>query len=498
MGYLPGPALRLRTMFSYAGLIWTLVGLLMLASLAVLPFADGEAAWSWAFLYPASALLLGGLTTWRVARPRTYVTLTLQDGGVVVLLGWIVCCLAATWPFLSILDLTFTQALFETVSGFTTTGLSVVDVTTAPKVVLLWRSLMQLAGGAGLAIIMLAAIAGPAGTSLSGAEGRSDQLAPHVRSSATLVLVIYSAYALAGSLAYRIAGMEWFDAVNHAFAAISTGGFSTRPESIGYWNSSEIELVTVVLMILGNLNFVTAYLLLTGKWRSVLKNGELRFSLLLFLAAAGLLFWFVTHHGYTGLGKQVRVALFEAVTAATTTGFSTVGYTGWPAIGWLVMLLLMLVGGGTGSTAGGIKQYRVYLLIKSVWWEIKRALLPRGSVPAESIWMGERPKFIDDSDLRRATCFVTLYLVCFTLGVGIMVAYGYPLRESLFEYASSIGTVGLSIGITSADAPPAVLWTQIMGMFLGRLEFFIVFIAALHAGRIVLPIISRRKRPARS
>jgi trk system potassium uptake protein TrkH len=131
--------------------------------------------------------------------------------------------------------LNFTQAVFESTSGWTTTGLSVVDVSVAPRLVLLYRSLMQLAGGAGLAVIMLSALAGPAGTGLSAAEGRADQLVPNVRRSAKLVVTIYSGYVIFGGVALNLAGMGWFDALNHAFAAISTGGFSTRAESIGSW-----------------------------------------------------------------------------------------------------------------------------------------------------------------------------------------------------------------------------------------------------------------------
>lgn len=145
--------------------------------------------------------------------------------------------------------LNFTQALFESVSGWTTTGLSVVDVTQCSRLILLWRSIMQLAGGAGLAIIMLAAIVGPVGPALSIAEGRTDQLVPHVRKSAKMVLLIYAGYAAVGILAYHLAGLPLFDSINHSFAAISTGGFSTQPESIGHWDSVLVEAVTLPLMI---------------------------------------------------------------------------------------------------------------------------------------------------------------------------------------------------------------------------------------------------------
>ncbi|MFO7907545.1 MAG: TrkH family potassium uptake protein [Pirellulaceae bacterium] len=418
-----------------------------------------------------------GLAAWRLLRPTDHVVLSVQEGGVIVLLSWVIVCLFSAWPFMTGMGLNFTQAVFESVSGWTTTGLSVVDVTQASHVILLWRSIMQLSGGAGLAIIMLSAITGPTGPALSVAEGR-EQLVPHVRQSAKLVIMIYSGYMIAGTTALHLAGMQWFDAVNHAFAALSTGGFSTRVESIGYWDSVAVEAVTVPLMILGNLSFITGWLMLRGKFRAVGRNGEIRLAFVMLPLCAILLFLLTASGLYPTLGKSVRVAIFETVTALTTTGFSTVGYAAWNSFGWGVLMVLMLVGGGTCSTAGGIKQYRIYLLWKSVVWELRRSVLPRSAVTENSVWEAERKVFVNDTRLRQIGTFVFLYLLTFVIGSAILAAHGYGLKESLFEYASAVGTVGLSVGVTSASAPAAVLWAEIVGMLLGRLEFFVIFVSA--------------------
>ncbi len=189
---------------------------------------------------------------------------------------------------MAIQKLNFTQAVFESVSGWTTTGLSVVNVENASHLILLWRSIMQWAGGAGLAIIMLATIVGPAGPALGIAEGREQQLVPQVRKSAKIVMMIYTMYAIVGIAAYYFAGMKTFDAINQTFAAISTGGFSTKTDSIGHWNSVSIEAVTIPLMILGNLNFLTAYLMFHGKIKLTSKNGEVRLMLLLIPLCCGI------------------------------------------------------------------------------------------------------------------------------------------------------------------------------------------------------------------
>ena len=467
---------RYRILLGYTGLIGVLVGGLILSPCVVLPAYPAEIPLAWGLALPGLGLVGVGGLLWRICLPRGGESLTLQEGAVVVVIAWISAILVGALPLMAVGRLDFTQAIFESTSGWTTTGLSVVDVATAPKLLLLYRSVMQLAGGAGLAVIMLSALAGPAGTGLSTAEGRSDQLVPNVRRSAKLVVTIYSGYTFCGCLALRLAGMDWFDAVNHAFAAISTGGFSTRPESIGYWNSPWVEGVTVVLMLLGTMNFVTGYALLHGKFRAVGKNGEIRLQALLIPAMVLVVFAGVTCGLYPTLGKQLRVAIFEVVTALSTTGFSTVGYGNWNGLGWLVLIVLMIIGGGTGSTAGGLKQYRVYALYRGMLWEFRRMLLPRGAVTMPDVWVGDTRRFLGDRELRQLATFAFLYLGTLAVGTGILAAYGFSLKESLFEFASALGTVGLSVGVTSASAPAGLLWTETVGMILGRLEFFVVFI----------------------
>lgn len=449
----------------------------MLTPLLILIAWPEESVYSIGFLLPSLALVVMGIAMWRIFRLPNSVSLTVQESGVIVLLSWVLVCLFSALPFVIVQKLNFTQAIFEAVSGWTTTGLSVVDVTQTSHLILLWRSIMQLAGGAGLAIIMLAAIAGPVGPGLSRAEGRKEQLEPHVHESTRLVILIYSGYASAGILAYWLAGMDLFNAINHSFAAVSTGGFSTHPESIGHLNSVAIESVTIPLMLLGSLNFLTAYLLLRGKFKSVFRNGEVKLMAVLIPICGFILFWLVSKSVYPVLGKSIRVAIFETVTALTTTGFTTTSYGNWNSMGWLILIVLMLIGGGTCSTAGGIKQYRIYLLFKSLIWEIRRPFLPRTTVVENYIWQGESKDFINDRRIRQVATFLFLYLAAYLLGSGILAAHGYGLKESLFEFASALGTVGLSVGITSVNSPSSILWTETLGMFLGRLEFFIILVS---------------------
>lgn len=480
LSHLPRRKAKLRIQYraiaAYLGLTLGLAGAVMLTPLLVLFAWPEECAASIHFILPGLLLMIGGGVAFFRLKPGETV-LSLQDGALIVVLSWLGACLISIWPLMAIVDLTFTQAIFEAVSGWTTTGLSVVDVTQAPKIILLWRSIMQVVGGAGFAIIMLAALTGPIGTGLTSAEGRSEQLVPHVRESAKLVLMIYCTYLVVGTVALRLAGMDWFNAVNHSFCAISTGGFSTVPESIGHWDSVAVEAVIIPLMFLGSLNFLTAYMLWRGRFDVLRRDSEVRLVAIFVPLVALLLLLVVCRELYPTFGKGVRVAIFETITCMTTTGYSTVTYTNWNAFGILMLIAFMIVGGGTGSTAGGMKQYRIILLAKSVVWEIRRMLLPGTAVVENHVWHSGDRDYINDARIRQTAAFASLYLLTLIIGTAIVAAHGYSLSESLFEFASAQGTVGLSVGVTSPDAPALVLWTETAGMFLGRLEFLIVFVA---------------------
>lgn len=484
---IPGAGVALYAL----GLLCVIVGGILLTPLLYTIFDPGERAGAGAFLAPAIPVTAAGLLLVVVFRRRGGGAITLRLGAVVVVVAWIVAFLASVYPIRRLAGLSFTQGMFESVSGWTTTGLSVVDVSAVPRVLLLWRSTMQLAGGAGLAIIMLAVFSLPVGAGLYRAEGRSDQLVPNVLSSTKLVLLLYSMYVVVGIIAYRLAGMGWFDAVNHSFCAVSTGGFSTRAESIGYWNSPAIEAVSLPLMLLGNMNFLTAYVLFRGKLGAFARNGEIRTALVLLIAGILILLFVGTGSVYPSLDKRIRVAVFEAVTALTTTGYSTTSYARWPGSGFLLMIVLMLIGGGTCSTAGGIKQLRVLVLFKSALWEIRRTLLPRRAVVESSVFQGEDRLFLRERTVNSIAAFLFLYLGVWILGALLIASLGYGLKEALFEFASSIGTVGLSVGVTTSSTHPLVLWVEMLGMFLGRLEFFVVFVALGSAGTTLRALLRR-------
>ncbi len=483
---------RYRAIVSYSGLMFILTGLLMLTPLFVLSAWPQEIDQSGAFLIPAAVLLLMGLILRLLFRPRRKVVLSVQEGGIIVVISWVVACVFSAIPFMLLLGFNFTQAVFESVSGWSTTGLTLVDVLSASHLILIWRSITQYAGGAGLAIIMLSAITGPSGTGLAIAEGRTDQLVPHVRESAKRVMILYLGYAIYGIIAYVFAGMPVFDAVNHSMTAVATGGFSTRPESIGYWDSALIDSITITLMILGNLNFLTAYLILKGKLGAVYRNGEIRVLFVSVCTGAFLILLFGVFDLYPTFSKALRVSVFECVSAISGCGFTSTVYTSWRGIGYLVLTILMIIGGATCSTSGGLKQYRVYLLYKTVSWEIRKAILPPSAVIENYVWQGDGRDYIRDKRVVQAAAYIYIYILSFLIGTAVLACYGHSMTDAMFEFASAQGTVGLTVGITRIDSPGILLWTEIFGMFLGRLEFFIVFVSLLKVGKDLAARLRRR------
>lgn len=482
---------RYQVLSGYLGELLILIGSLQLVPLLLLPFYPDEIVNAGGFLVAGIPVISLGFFLWKRQSPKESLSLTLQEGTVIIVIMWMVAIGISTIPFMTIIDLNFSQAIFESTSGWTTTGLSVVDVTTAPKLILFFRSFIQLAGGAGIAIIVSSIITGASGIGLAAAEGRTDQLSPHVRHSASIVLRIYGSYAVVGIVALKLAGMGWFDALNHSFTAIATGGFSTQVASIGHWDNALIEIIICILMILGSINFLTAYLLFQGRFESFRRNGEIRVATVLIIIGSLLMIPIVTLPLYDA-DKAIRIAFFEVVSSISGTGFTVTGdYHPWNEFGWLVLVILMSVGGGTGSTAGGIKQFRIYILFKAIVWEIRRAFMPQHMVNEPAIWQGDKRFLLNDRHVRQAAIFIVIYIALLMIGTGLLTAYGYPLKESLFEFASALGTVGLSIGITHPDMPVVLLWGQSIGMLLGRLEVFVVVIGlsklALDAKMIFRP-----------
>jgi trk system potassium uptake protein TrkH len=483
------------------------MAIVMLVPLLMVAFVPSEARYASTFVFTAALLGAIGFLLRNAFKLKEQAALDFNESSVVVFLTWAILSVAGAIPYMAISGMSFAHAVFDSISGWTTTGLSLLDIPKAPVIILFYRAWAQFVGGAGIAIIMLASLTGVGSQQIYSAEGKGTLIKPNVLASARIVLNLYLGYFIAGTVAYLICGMSLFDAVVHCFAAISTGGFSNYVQNMGYFNSPAIEFVSMVLMILGNLSFLMGYFIVKGKFRHIWRNGEVRVLVLSLLVSIPVIFLAVTSRLYSSASFAFRDACFEAVSALTTTGFSLVNYTQpmWFDSGIFILTLLMLIGGGTCSTAGGIKQYRIYMLYKSVLWNIKASLMPSHAVSKKYVWEGDLKSYPDASSFRGIANFVFLYLSIYVVGVIILAlstnpvtGAPYSLRDAMFEFASSLGTVGISIGVSTPSAPLQVIWAESIGMLLGRLEIYVVFLAVIKLIRDSTGRISIRRNAQRT
>jgi trk system potassium uptake protein TrkH len=402
----------------------------------------------------------------------------IQEGAVIVLFSWMGVILISALPFIFNGILNFSQAVFESTSGWTTTGLTVVDVTKVSRLILVWRSVMQYIGGAGFAIIMVGSIIGPGGFGLYSAEGRTDNILPNIKDSAKMIMVMYLTYAIAGTIAYILVGMPPFDAFNHSLTALATGGFSTRAGSIGEYDSVPIETVTIILMFLGTTGFGIHYTLWKRNFRAFVKNGE-PWLMLSTVAITTIVVMEKGMHGvFHSYSYAFRKSIFQTVTAITGTGFSTVDFTTpiWQgfATGMFILTVLMILGGMMDSTSGGLKQFRLYVTLRIIIDSVLRFILPKNAIRRIVVWKGDKMKVIDQNMIREILLVFTLYFTTDTIGVIILTLYGFSLQNAMFEFASALSGVGLSCGVTRPDLPLGAMWTLTIGMFAGRLEFLVI------------------------
>lgn len=464
----------------YLSVFMIMIGVIQLIPLIVLPFYPEEVAYAPNFIIVGILSIFLGYIFHLFFKKYKDHKLEQNHHSILVLLVWVIAILVSAIPWMLTGKYNFTQAVFEMTSGYSTTGLSVVDVGTTPHIYLFFRSITLFIGGIGLVLILTSAISDRYGLHLYNAEGHNDKLLPNLAKSARMILTIYSIYILIGSIAYVSAGMNAFDAINHSIAALSTGGFSTNVNSIFGYNSLAIEIITMVLMLLGGTNFVIHYYLIRGNFAKLKKHSELYFFLLTIIIVLPMLTLNYYFNNDVSVGQSVRVSLFQFISSITTTGFQSVAtMTELPFAFISIMIILMLIGGNLESTAGGIKQYRIIVSLKGIWYNIVDSMSNKRIIKTRYINRAGRLHKLDSKETLAYSSYVLLYLIIFILGSLVFTSYGYNLQDAMFEFSSSLSTVGLSVGIISYSAPPLILWTSIAGMIIGRLEIFVIFQAII-------------------
>jgi trk system potassium uptake protein TrkH len=424
-----------------------------------------------------------GLLLFLVFRKEKAEVISQREGMAIVALGWTAVGLFGAIPFfLGDVYFTFTDAFFESVSGFTTTGASVLtNIEGLPKGLLFWRSFIQWLGGMGIIVLSVAILPflGVGGMQLYKAEVPTpvpDKLKPRIRDTAMILWKVYALISVAEVVFLLLGGMTVYDALCHTFTTMPTGGFSTKNASIAHYNSVYFDTVIIVFMLLAGINFSLHYQMLRGKPLAFWHDSECRFFLgavvLLTLAVSFNIFGTV----YQTMAEAFRYGAFQVVSIVTTTGFATADYEKWPAMSQLILLLCMFMGASAGSTGGGMKCLRIMLSFKYCYKELFTLIHPHA---VSHIKIGGKP--VSDDVMRSVLGFLTLYVGLFALNSVLLAGLGVDFTTAFTAVASSLGNIGPGFGMVGpldnyAQIPILGKWLLIWCMLLGRLEIFTVII----------------------
>ena len=419
-----------------------------------------------------------------------------KEGYLIVTLGWLIMAFAGTMPYLFTGAIgNYTDAFFETMSGFTTTGASIMnDIEIMPKGILFWRSLTHWIGGMGIIVLAVAILPllGIGGMQLFAAEApgpSADKLHPRITDTAKRLWLIYVGFTGAETVLLKIAGMGWFDAVNHALSTLSTGGFSTKNASIAYWNDNPyIQWIITIFMFIAGMNFVLSYFGFKGQFKKIYADTEFKwyssfvigFSLIgaiLIYLQADVSVSSIDHPMVWGeMESAVRHSFFQVLAVITTTGFVSADYTMWTPFLTIMFFGLFFLGGSAGSTSGGIKVMRHIILIRNGIMEFKRTMHPNAILPVRY-----NGKALSNTVVFNILGFFILYMLSFIVGAVGLAALGLDFETAIGGALSSLGNVGPAFGDLSpvnnfAGLPDLGKWWCSFLMLIGRLELFTVLI----------------------
>jgi trk system potassium uptake protein TrkH len=433
------------------------------------------------FLISGGITFLVGISAFKFTKVER--ELRSREGFAIVTLGWISLSLFGSLPFILSGSIPNpTDAFFETISGFTTTGATILpDIERLSAGLLFWRSLIQWLGGMGIIVLSIAILPflGVGGMQLFKAEVPgpvADKLTPRVTETAKILWGVYLLISTLEVILLMVGGMNFFDSLCHTFTTMATGGFSTKNASIGFYNSTFIDYVIIFFMLAAGTNFSLHYQFLKGDFKAYFRNREyLLFAGIIFGVTLFILYDTLRNH-FPQLEIAFRKTLFQVVSILTTTGFGTADYELWAFSSQFLLLLLMLIGGCAGSTGGGMKIIRLYVLIQFVRTEIRRLLHPNAVIPLR---VGD--KVIPKEIITNILGFLALMSGLFIIGVVLMTLLGLDIESALGAVASALGNIGPGLGSVGptdnyAHIPALGKWILSFLMLAGRLEIYTVLI----------------------
>ena len=473
--------MRWRYILRVIGILILFFGITMVVPLGVgLLYGDQSAA---PIGMAMGITVISGLSLWLLFRGQKVENIRQREGMAVVALGWSAMGLFGALPFyFSEPGFVFVDAVFESFSGFSTTGASIItNIEALSRGLLLWRSLIQWLGGMGIIVLSIAILPflGVGGMQLYKAEVPSpvpDKLKPRIRDTAVILWKVYALFTVIEFVLLWICGMSIFDAACHAFTTLPTGGFSTKNASILHFNSPYIDSVIFFFMLMAGINFSLHYQLLRGKPLAFWRDTECRFFLGTVLLLILVVSLNVHRTVYDTFSQALRFGAFQVVSIVSTTGYATADYEQWPAMSQAILLLCMFMGGSAGSTGGGMKCLRIMLCFKYCYRELFSLIHPRA---VRRVKIGGNP--VPDDVMRSVMGFLALFLGLFALSSVLLAGMGVDILTAFTAVASAIGNIGPGFGLVGpaenyAAIPSMGKWLLVWCMLLGRLEIFTVII----------------------
>jgi trk system potassium uptake protein TrkH len=486
--------LNLKVIYRFLGLTAVLNGVFMFIAF---PFSVYyQEAEKWGILNAGIITVFIGLLLYFFNKPQN-TNIHKKEGYLIVTLGWLTLSITGMLPYLlsgAIPNLT--NAFFETISGYSTTGSSILkDIESMPKGILFWRSATHWIGGMGIIVLTVAILPllGIGGMQLFMAEApgpSADKLRPRITDTAKRLYLIYLILTLAEFLLLKVAGMTWFDAINHAMATLSTGGFSTKNNSIAFYNNTPlIQYIIIFFMLVAGTNFVLTYFALKGKVQKMFQSEEFKYYLFGIIGVSSIviitIYFFqdpnlqttIAHPQVLGaLESAIRHGLFQVTSIVTTTGFVSADFTMWTFFTTGVFFALFFTGGSAGSTSGGIKVVRHIVMLKNSFLEFKKALHPNAIIPVR--YDG---KAVNQTIVFNILSFFIIYMLIFIISSVILTFFGLDFITALGAAASSLGNIGPAIGgVSPVDnfnhLTNEAKWFCSFLMLIGRLELFTVLI----------------------
>ncbi|MCQ2792467.1 MAG: TrkH family potassium uptake protein [Bacilli bacterium] len=494
-----------RLFLGYIGAFLIFVGFLILVPLIIIAFHPEEAdVYPW-FLIPGASSIVLGVGLYALIFKRRRARLQKWESYLLLLSVWIVAIIVGAIPYRLSGYLNFSQSVFESASGFTTTAISVIDtedsLALCGYVFQFFRCWMLFVGGIGLTLIITSAISDANGLSLYNLEGHNDRLLPNVVKSARIIFLIYFVYIIIGVCAYVACGMPVFDAVCNSISSLSTGGYSLHASGIAYYNSIGIEIITCILMLLGATNFMIHFAIMRAKFKHFFYHCELYCALImaiLFLPPIIIGCNYVLqdvaskYPGSAYLSNpaySIRYGVFMFISTVTSTGFTNtppeayLQFESLPSFAYIAIFLCMVIGGQAGSTAGGVKQIRVVQIFKQAYWYIRGSIDNSHIIHSRTIIRYGKKEAISDDELHNAASFILIYIAIVLLGAFALTccSVDYTFDVALFQFTSFFTNSGVAAGAVTLTTPLGVYWITIIGMVIGRLEP-IIFMLLLARG----------------